>query len=378
MPPYYGYISNCIIENNTADNAGGGLYLQSGAMVGGSIIQKNTSNQFGGGIAVDEPATVSATTYPYIAFCTITGNTGTTRGGGLYFQTNLRSVCNVYWNNTSNDQGDVSGVTNNYDAEQNINNYPVNYSAVTNTRVAGVNNVSVSSVSTNAVRWVPDNGHTGTDDYQFYGIGKSSVLARAGIPYDTYRYFIRLLPETNTLDIAGVPRAEKTDKSTVQTAYDGTALVNKNNFNVDIGARAINANFDVTQDTEHLFYRLFVVHTNSVNTTAAKVLQASDDEVYKQMGSSVANPFLRIDDALQYIIKARNNSEDARNHRFEIFLAGGTYYPYTDLYGTQGHVRSKGGKTKCGGSRDEGMEGKELDNRELGWIEGNEGCHNQM
>ena len=337
--PYYGYICNCIIENNTADNAGGGLYLQSGAMVGGSIIQNNTSNQYGGGIAVDEPATVSATTYPYIAFCTITGNTGTTRGGGLYFQTNLRSVCNVYWNNTSNDQGDVSGVTNNYDAEQNINNYPVNYSAVTNTRVAGVNNVSVSSVSTDAVRWEPDNGHTGTD-YQFYGIGKSSVLARAGIPYDTYRYFIRLLPETNTLDIAGVPRAEKTDKSAVQQAYDGTALVNKNNFNVDIGARAINANFDVTQDTEHLFYRLFVVHTNSVNTTAAKVLQASTDEVYNQIGSSVANPFLRIDDALQYIVKARNNSEDARNHRFEIFLAGGTYYPYTDLYGTQGHVRS--------------------------------------
>jgi len=337
--PYYGYISNCIIQNNTAASYGGGLYLESGAMVGGSIIQKNTSNQFGGGIAVDEPAKVSTTTYPYIAFCTVTGNTGTTRGGGLYFQTNLRSVCNVYWNNQSSDQGDVSGVTNNYDAEQNINNYPVNYSAVTNTRVAGVNNVSVSSVSTDAVRWEPDAGHTGTD-YQFYGIGKSSVLARAGVPYDTYRYFIRLLPETNTLDIAGVPRAEKTDKSTVQTAYDGTALVNKNNFNVDIGARAINANFDVTQDTEHLFYRLFVVHTNSVNTTAAKVLQASTDEVYKQMGSSVANPFLRIDDALQYIIKARNNSEDARNHRFEIFLAGGTYYPYTDLYGTQGHVRS--------------------------------------
>lgn len=42
------------------------------------------------------------------------------------------------------------------------------------------------------------------------------------------------------------------------------------------------------------------------------------------------------------------------------------------------HSTSKGGKTKCGGSRDEGMEGKELDNRELGWIEGNEGCHNQM
>ena len=38
----------------------------------------------------------------------------------------------------------------------------------------------------------------------------------------------------------------------------------------------------------------------------------------------------------------------------------------------------KGGKTKCEGSRDEGMEGKELDNRELGENEENEGCHNQM
>ena len=338
--PSFGYLNNCVIQNNKATAYGGAVYLESGAMIAGCVIQNNTSDGYGGGIAVEEPDKVNKDTYPYIIFCTVTKNESKMRGGGLYFQTNLRSVCNVYWLNQSNDQGDVSGVTNVY-LEQNINNYPINYSAVTNTRVAGVNNISVGSSSDEAVRWVSDKGKTDTNHpYQYYGISKSSVLARAGLPYDTYRYFARLVPGSDSLDIAGVPHGMKTAESAHQQAYDGTTLVNKNNYNVDIGARAINANFDITQNVQHLFYRLFVVHTNSVNTAAAKVLQASGDEIYSQQGSSVANPFLRVDDALRYVVNARNNSEEARNHRFTIFLAGGTYYPYTDLYGTQGHVRT--------------------------------------
>ena len=41
-------------------------------------------------------------------------------------------------------------------------------------------------------------------------------------------------------------------------------------------------------------------------------------------------------------------------------------------------VLSKGGKTKCDERKDDGNVGKELMERELGEIEGAEGCHNQM
>lgn len=39
---------------------------------------------------------------------------------------------------------------------------------------------------------------------------------------------------------------------------------------------------------------------------------------------------------------------------------------------------NKGGKTKCDERKDDGNVGKELMERELGEIEGAEGCHNQM
>ena len=43
-----------------------------------------------------------------------------------------------------------------------------------------------------------------------------------------------------------------------------------------------------------------------------------------------------------------------------------------------GYEASKGGKTKCDERKDDGNVGKELMERELGEIEGAEGCHNQM
>lgn len=46
--------------------------------------------------------------------------------------------------NTSNDQTDIAGVVN-VDASQDVWNFPVNYTAVTNVREAGVNNISVNS-----------------------------------------------------------------------------------------------------------------------------------------------------------------------------------------------------------------------------------------
>lgn len=337
-------ISNCVIQNNSASGYGGGLYVEPSGIVSGCILQDNEA-AYGAGIAIDEPDNTSLATWAILAYNTIVYNNATSNGGGIFFNTNLRSIGNVVWQNTSNDQSDIAGVVN-VDATQDVWNFPVNYTAVTNVREAGVNNISVNSSSDEGVRWQADSKlTTGTRPYQYYYLQKSSVLTRAALPYTTMRNMLRFFPGIDSVDIAGVKRMAQTDAT--QSAYDGTALVEKDNVTTDIGARAINYAFKI--QTDEVFYRLFVVHPTNVSNSNANALLNSDDPIYKQVGSSFANPFQRLGDAFDYIMNVRTYSTDAagtaekeklRNHRFEVFVAGGTYYPYTNMYGEQGDVRS--------------------------------------
>jgi predicted outer membrane repeat protein len=337
-------ISNCVIQNNSASGYGGGLYVEPSGIVSGSILQDNTA-AYGAGIAIEEPDSTGLDTWAILAYNTIVYNNATANGGGIFFNTNLRSIGNVVWMNESNDQSDIAGVVN-VDAQQDVWNFPVNYSAVTNVREAGVNNISVNSNSDEGVRWTADDKlKTDTRQYQYYALQKSSVLTRAALPYTTMRNMIRFFPGIDPVDIAGVKRMAQT--ATGEKAYDGTTeLVVKNNVSTDIGARAINASYDIT--LAKVFYRLFVVHPTNVTNDKANALLNSDDEIYKQVGSSFANPFQRLGDAFDYISSVRRRDDVAgtaekdkpRNHRFEVFVAGGTYFPYTNMYGEQGAVRS--------------------------------------
>ena len=339
-------ISNCVIQNNSASGYGGGLYVEPSGIVSGCILQDNKA-AYGAGIAIDEPDSTSLATWAILAYNTIVYNNATSNGGGIFFNTNLRSIGNVVWQNESNDQSDIAGVVN-VDATQDVWNFPVNYTAVTNVREAGVNNISVNSTSDEGVRWQADKLATGTRQYQYYALQKSSVLTRAALPYTTMRNMLRFFPGIDSVDIAGVKRMAQTAKDATQSAYDGTALVIKDNVTTDIGARAINFAFKIQADK--VFYRLFVVHPTNVSNSNANTLLESGDEIYKQVGSSFANPFQRLGDAFDYIMNVRKRKETSgdttpekdkpRNHRFEVFVAGGTYYPYTDMYGNQGDVRS--------------------------------------
>lgn len=339
-------ISNCVIQNNSASGYGGGLYVEPSGIVSGCILQDNEA-AYGAGIAIDEPDNTSLATWAILAYNTIVYNNASVNGGGIFFNTNLRSIGNVVWMNTSSDQSDIAGVVN-VDATQDVWNFPVNYTAVTNVREAGVNNISVNSTSDEGVRWQADKLATGTRQYQYYALQKSSVLTRAALPYTTMRNMLRFFPGIDSVDIAGVKRMAQTAKDATQSAYDGTTLVGKDNVTTDIGARAINFAFKIQADK--VFYRLFVVHPTNVSNSNANALLESTDEIYKQVGSSFANPFQRLGDAFDYIMNVRKRDETAgdttpekekpRNHRFEVFVAGGTYYPYTDMYGNQGDVRS--------------------------------------
>ena len=339
-------ISNCVIQNNSASGYGGGLYVEPSGIVSGCILQDNEA-AYGAGIAIDEPDNTSLATWAILAYNTIVYNNASSNGGGIFFNTNLRSIGNVVWMNTSSDQSDIAGVVN-VDATQDVWNFPVNYTAVTNVREAGVNNISVNSKSDEGVRWQADKLATETRSYQYYALQKSSVLTRAALPYTTMRNMLRFFPGIDSVDIAGVKRMAQTATDAVKSAYDGTALVEKDNVTTDIGARAINFAFKIQADK--VFYRLFVVHPTNVSNSNANALLESGDDIYKQVGSSFANPFQRLGDAFDYIMNVRKRDETAgdttpekekpRNHRFEVFVAGGTYYPYTDMYGNQGDVRS--------------------------------------
>ena len=338
-------ISNCVIQNNSASGYGGGLYVEPSGIVSGCILQDNNA-AYGAGIAIAEPDSTGLSTWAILAYNTIVYNTATVNGGGIFFNTNLRSIGNVVWQNESNDQSDIAGVVN-VDATQDVWNFPVNYTAVTNVREAGVNNISVNSSSDEGVRWQADtNLKTDARKYQYYYLQKSSVLTRAALPYTTMRNMLRFFPGIDSVDIAGVKRMEQTATDAVQLAYDGTGLVGKDNVTTDIGARAINYAFKI--QAAKVFYRLFVVHPTNVSNSNANALLESGDEIYKQVGSSFANPFQRLGDAFDYIMKVRQRTDadgtaekdKLRNHRFEVFVAGGTYYPYTNMYGEQGDVRS--------------------------------------
>ena len=338
-------ISNCVIQNNSASGYGGGLYVEPSGIVSGCILQDNKAAN-GGGIAIAEPDNTSLATWAILAYNTIVYNNADVNGGGIFFNTNLRSIGNVVWENRSNDQSDIAGVVN-VDATQDVWNFPVNYTAVTNVREAGVNNISVNSSSDEGVRWQADtNLKTDARKYQYYYLQKSSVLTRAALPYTTMRNMLRFFPGIDSVDIAGVKRMEQTATDAVQLAYDGTGLVGKDNVTTDIGARAINYAFKI--QAAKVFYRLFVVHPTNVSNSNANALLESGDEIYKQVGSSFANPFQRLGDAFDYIMKVRQRTDadgtaekdKLRNHRFEVFVAGGTYYPYTNMYGEQGDVRS--------------------------------------
>ncbi|HEY9542586.1 right-handed parallel beta-helix repeat-containing protein, partial [Prevotella sp.] len=333
----FAHVRNCVVQNNLASERGGGLFLEDRALVTGSIVQHNTAN-YGGGICVNDEdgKAVSYQSYPFISSSTIVKNTASVRGGGIWFLNNLRASSSVFWANTSNDQGDVSGVTSK-SAIQDIANFPLSNCAVTSWRIPGVNNIEVSTDPGLGVRW--------TTVDSFYPLHVSSQLARVGMSYEGYEQTMQNIPSLESVDINGVPRMGVATND--QKDYDGTVLNTKWNSNIEIGARAINYDYSTIKSTTvtdaNLMKRLFVAHAEDINMERAEKLQQSGDVIYSQLGSSFANPFLRLDDALEYVINVRNSGSkvtNANNVQFEIFLDGGTFYPYTNIDHQATHSRS--------------------------------------
>lgn len=337
----YAHIRNCVIQNNTAEGNGGGLYLKPYALVSGTIIKNNTA-ETGGGVYIEAPSSLDSLARVFSS--TICENTARSTAGGMYFNnTYARVNSTALWHNEANDYANISGV---FSRSSDETDYPLSFCAVESRRLEGQGNVELSPKETEGVRWDRQDPFNAI---LYYPIEMSSTLSRAGMTYNEWRKTMGTFKTLDSVDIAGVSRTRWTSPGTnVPRGYAWTTdtLVTKNNDFIEIGARAINKNFAINVKQEYVMNRLYVMHTDLINSEAARALQdntLNNDtaNMYRQMGSCILNPFHRLGDAFDYIIAARKaNPALYRNRVFSVFIEQGTYYPYHNAYGEQDEVRN--------------------------------------
>ncbi len=326
--PDYAHVRNCIVHTNEASEEGGALYMKPSSLVSGTLLVNNRSGNRGGAIYVEEPLQAQAEDVPAeqgdakeyarVFTSTIVRNSAL-QGGGINFQTNLRANSVVLWDNDANMQANIAGQLDPFSTQvgetQTMEDFPLSFSAVENQLVAGINNLQLHSEEDKGVRFVKDG---------LYGLTSTSILIRSGMRYEEYETLIQGIPSILRLDFAGINR------------------VGYENDYIDIGARAFDQTIHPEAGEDNLLTRLYVVSSElEIDLDLQRKLIESDDPKYKQQGSSFANPMVRLDDALDYVRKARkSNIADVNNKKFEIFVSRGTFYPLRTIRGEYSYSRA--------------------------------------
>lgn len=303
--PAWGHIRNCRVSENEAIQ-GGGLYLLPGALVSGADINENTAKEGAGiyaSVSQKEEGETQTVEPAHVVSTTVTENTATENAGGIYFADGGALFLNmVVWGNTATSDNNVSGsVATMFSDEEmkaasvaNGNNftefYPFNYSFVerfelpsnmVNTAMTSDHDTYFASVDERLRAFSPlvNNGYSAT--LQDYLVANWDIAEN---------------------DRQGIPRKqENIDK-------------------VDVGAYAFMGGVipDPTDPGTEKLTKLFVNQTTK--------FRVDGDENYLKtvVGRSFYTPLYHLDDALEYVRKAR---ESGFNDVIEIFVAQGTYKP---------------------------------------------------
>lgn len=110
--PKNAHVRNCVIAHNEAIR-GGGLYLMPGAIVSGTMIDENEART-GAGMYVDNGDTKEGTpdNRAYVMSTTIVRNTAENTGGGIFFEEGALMAANcVVWGNSAASDKNLSGIS---------------------------------------------------------------------------------------------------------------------------------------------------------------------------------------------------------------------------------------------------------------------------
>ena len=296
--PAGAHVRNCVIAQCEAIE-GGGLYILPGGMVSGSLIAANTA-ETGAGVFADNTG-VMADRRAHLISCTVSDNTASSTGGGIYLEEGAIMVCNsVVWGNSAPSDKNISGpVSETYADALWAKVFSDLLPASGETAIFfPFNNCYVETyeMPTN----IENMSMTSEEDVYFASTDRTlkvySPLIKHGPSTD---YYAKLESE------AGV---SKTDMQGLSRRETGASRV-------DVGAYAFKGG---VAPTDQLITRLFV--SKGANT-------AMDDVPDTYIGRSFYTAMAWVDDALEYIRKVRENGLADDKTQFEILVAEGTYKP---------------------------------------------------
>lgn len=291
--PSWAHVRNCVVARCEAIE-GGGLYVLPGGVVSGSLIMDNTAEN-GAGVYADN-TNAGKDSRAHMVSCTVTDNTASSIGGGLFLEDGAMMVTNsILWGNTAPSDKNISGVLTEAleddvwsSVEHGISAfYPVNHSFVEtyempsnfeNTTMESNEDLYFASSSRLLKAYSPLIKHGMDTEYQ------DAMASRLGI---------------SSVDMQSIPR------------------IQADMPRIDAGAFAFEGG---TIPTDVLLTRIFV-------SQGANVQLPEGEDMDKYIGRSFYTSLTWLDDALEYIKAVRENGVAKETDRFEILLAGGTYKP---------------------------------------------------
>lgn len=291
--PSWTHVRNCVVEECEAIQ-GGGLYLMSGATVSGSLIMNNKAEEGAGVYADNENA--SETLRAHIISNTISDNTATSKGGGIYLENGAVLATNtVIWGNTAPSDKNVSGVVGTTFKDAEFTKvvgkgaipefYPFNHCYVETYELpSNYENTSMKS------------------DEELYFAGDRTLKAYSElIKHGT----------VNQDSLVAVFSVAKQDMQGINRKQSGSERI-------DVGAYAFNGGLiPLPDNSEDVVKKIFVSQGSNVEVSGTM-----DDYIGRSFYTSLS----WLDDALEYIKNVREVS-GLENTVFEIYLAGGTYKP---------------------------------------------------
>ena len=296
--PAWAHVRNCVVRNCEAIE-GGGLYVMPGGIVSGCGVMRNTA-ETGAGIYANGEG-VGESNRAHLVSSTVTDNTATSTGGGLYLEDGAMMVSNsVLWGNTAPSDKNVSGVlSQTFDDEV--------WTAVEPGIEPGIE----------GGRFYPVN-HSFVETYEM-----PSNFENTAMESDESIYFandFRILKAYSPLIKHGMDTKYQTNMQTAlgiaEHDMQGIERAQKDMNRVDAGAYAFDGGMI---PTDVLITRIFV------SQGANELSEGTSMDNY--IGRTFYTSLTWLDDALEYIRTVRSNGTATADTKFEILLAQGTYKP---------------------------------------------------